>query len=197
MEMLPALAGPIIGGLLGNNGNSQSQTTQNTVDPRFAEYMYGGNGVLPAAKDWYAKNKTGMNEQMATGMNNQWNQLGGASQGFNQMQNLGMGLMGGGVAGNPFHGGTAAPQGAQGSQPQSYQPAQMSMGGTSGPFSGQAPQTLQAPPPAAPTNNDSFINALRDQAQYNQWNAQDGEIKQNKPWQGNPLAVINQNLARG
>lgn len=193
MEMLPALAGPIIGGLLGSNGNSQAQTTQNTVDPRFAEYMYGGNGVLPAAKDWYSKNKTGMNEQMATGMNNQWNQLGGSAQGFNQMQNLGMGLMGGGVAGNPFNGGSA---GTQGYQPQSYQPAQMPMSGTSGPFSGQAPKTLQAPPPAA-TNNDSFINALRDQAQYQQWNAQDGEIKQNKPWQGTPLAVINQSLARG
>jgi hypothetical protein len=138
-ELLP-YAAPLIGGLLGSSGKQTTQTQQNTVDPRFAEYMYGQNGVLPSAQNWYSNNKTGLNSQMLTGMDNQWKQLGNSAQGFNQMQNLGMGLMGGGVASNPFTGG-----GGQAATQTAYNPVAMSTGAN--PFTaqyGQDQQTYQA-----------------------------------------------------
>ena len=125
----------IVGGLLGDDkpsggGNQQLPTATSTtsggsssqsyIDPRMENILYGTGGVIPQATDWYNNNSSGLNDQMVTGMNNSWNQLGASAQGYNQMQNLGMQLMGGGVAGNPFTGqhGIAA-------QNLSYTPAQM------------------------------------------------------------------------
>lgn len=100
-----AIGAPLLGGLLGSGGSQSSSSNQQTMDPRMAEAVYGANGVIPSAQDWYSKNKTGLNAMMLQGMDNQYNQLGASRQGYNQMQNLGMGLMGGGAAGNPFAGG--------------------------------------------------------------------------------------------
>ena len=105
MELLGAVAGPVIGGLLGGGGNKSSQTSSNTIDPRLAAAIYGENGSVPLAQQWMAANKTGMNSQMQQGLNNQAAQYAASKPGFDQMQNLGLGLMGGGVAGNPFSGG--------------------------------------------------------------------------------------------
>ena len=138
MALLASIAGPVIGGLLGNEGQQQTQTQQNKIDPRMDPYVYGANGVLPAAASWYGQHQGGMNNQMLTGMNNQWSQLGASGQGYNQMQNLGLSMMGGGVAGNPFGsttGGMVQQPSYQPQQPQqSYQPApmQMSLGPTTG-----------------------------------------------------------------
>jgi hypothetical protein len=103
--IMGSVAAPLIGGLLGGKGNSSGATQTSSIDPRLADAIYGSSGVVPSAQDWYAKNKTGLNPMMLQGMNNQWNQANSSHQGFNQMQNLGMGLMGAGVAGNPFSGG--------------------------------------------------------------------------------------------
>jgi len=100
--LVGTLSAPLIGGLLGSGGNQTSGTTQNKIDPRLDSAIYGENGAIPAAQDWYAKNKSGMNNAMLTGMNNQMAQLEASRQGYNQMQNLGMGMMGAVVAGNPF-----------------------------------------------------------------------------------------------
>lgn len=91
---------------------SGGSSSQSYIDPRMENILYGAGGIIPSATDWWNENSSGTNEQMITGMNNQWNQLGASRQGFNQMQNLGMGLMGGGSAGNPFtgNGGVAAQQ---------------------------------------------------------------------------------------
>ena len=139
MEILGEVAGPLIGGLLGGNGSSQSQSTQQTLDPRMAEAVYGTGGVVPSAQAWYKANQGGLNSQMVTGMDNTWAQLGNSAQGFNQMQNLGMGLMGGGAAGNPFASGYQGGTNFQGSvngqgssiasKPMSYQPTQMNQPG--------------------------------------------------------------------
>ena len=102
MELLGAVAGPVIGGLLGGGGNKESSTKTNTIDPRLADAIYGSNGSVPLAQQWMAANKTGMNGQMQQGLNNQAAQYAASKPGFDQMQNLGLGLMGGGVAGNPF-----------------------------------------------------------------------------------------------
>lgn len=101
-SLFTSLAGPLIGGLLGGSGNKQESSSKQTIDPRMDPYIYGSGGSLPAAADWFAKNKSGMNAQMQQGLNNQSAQYAASKPGFDQMQNLGLGLMGGGVAGNPF-----------------------------------------------------------------------------------------------
>jgi hypothetical protein len=139
---ITSLIGPVVGGLLGGEGNSQTSSTQNKIDPRMDPYIYGEGGILPAAAAWYNQNQSGLNPQMLTGLNNQWLQLGASKPGYDTMQNLGLSMMGGGVMGNPFSNGTMANggtmpapmQGSQGTQsPQPYQPAQ---------FSGAGPFTM-------------------------------------------------------
>lgn len=147
---LPIL-GSAVGGLLGSEEktvgktNPTSQTTvssggsssQQRIDPRMEQAIYGAGGIMPNAAAWYAKNQSGLNDQMVTGMNNQWNQLGASAQGFNQMQNLGMGLMGGGSAGNPYTGG-----GGIAPQQMSYKPAEFGNAGAN-------PFTMPAASPSA------------------------------------------------
>jgi hypothetical protein len=171
-SLLTSLAGPVIGGLLGGSGSKSSQTQTNTIDPRLAEAIYGSNGSVPAAQDWFSKNKSGMNSQMQQGLNNQASQYAASKPGFDQMQNLGLGLMGGGVAGNPFSqgysGGTNfAPQGrtnmAGTNQPtaqqttQAYTPAVFD----SAPITQPAAQT-NSTPQAAP--EDELMKWMRNQA---------------------------------
>ena len=163
-SILGAIAGPLIGGLLGGEGSKQTQSTQQTLDPRMEGAIYGDGGLLSGAKDWYNQNKTGLNDQMLTGMNNQWNQHGASQQGFNQMQSAGMGLMGQGVAGNPFasgySGGTNLPNNRLASNQFQYQPAQQSNGG-SNPFS--MPVAAPTPAPvqqAAPAQDPAYLDWL-------------------------------------
>jgi hypothetical protein len=109
----------ILGGLLGSEEKTVGKTSptssttvsgggsqsQQKLDPRMEKAIYGANGIMPNATDWYSKNKSGLTPEMVAGLNSQWNQLGASKQGFDQMQNMGMGMMSQGVAGNPFTGG--------------------------------------------------------------------------------------------
>jgi hypothetical protein len=165
--LIGAVAGPLIGGLLGGGGSSQTQATQQTLDPRMESAIYGDGGLVKGAQDWYSQNKTGLNNQMLTGMNNQWNQHGASQQGFNQMQSAGMGLMGQSVAGNPFasgySGGTNFGSGGLLANPQQYQPAQQASGGVnpfSMPVQAAAPTPAAAPAPSAPMSDwwTQYIN---------------------------------------
>ena len=137
----------------GGGGGSQQQTATSTtsggsssqsyIDPRMENILFGTGGIIPSATDWWNQNSSGTNEQMITGMNNQWNQLGASRQGFNQMQNLGMGLMGGGVAGNPFTGGGGVtPQQVQ------YAPATYNAG-TENPFTQREQKPMSVLPTAS------------------------------------------------
>lgn len=171
-SLLTSLAGPVIGGLLGGSGSKSQETTKvNQIDPRLEPYIYGANGSLPAAQDWFTKNKSGMNGQMQQGLNNQASQYAASKPGFDQMQNLGLGLMGGGVAGNPFSqgysGGTNfAPQGrtnmAGTNQPtaqqttQAYTPAVFDNAPVTAPSS--TPAATQAPA------EDELMKWIRNQA---------------------------------
>ena len=138
-SLLTSLAGPVIGGLLGGSGSKSQETTKtNQIDPRLEPYIYGANGSLPAAQDWFSKNKSGMNGQMQQGLNNQASQYAASKPGFDTMQNLGLGLMGGGVAGNPFS------QGYSGGT--NFAP--MGRSNTAGQNQPQAMQTTQAYTPA-------------------------------------------------
>ena len=105
--------------------------------------LYGTGGIIPQATDWWNNNSSGTNEQMITGMNNTWNQLGASGQGYNQMQNLGMGLMGGGAAGNPFTG-----TGGVAAQQVQYTPATFNAG-TQNPFVQKEQKPLSVLPQAS------------------------------------------------
>lgn len=136
LEYLIPAGMSLLGGLLGSEektvgkvdptsrttvtNGSHGSSTQHRIDPRMEQAIYGAGGIMPNASAWYAQNQSGLNDKMITGMNNQWNQLGASKQGFDQMQNLGMGLMGGGTAGNPFTGG-----GGIAPQQLTYKPAEM------------------------------------------------------------------------
>ncbi len=173
-----AAAVGVVGGAVlskdkGGGGGGSSTTTE--IDPRMAKYIYGtddgsSGGLLGDANAWYQGNKSGLNDQMRQGLNQQWQTYNDPSvmAGYRQQQNLGSGLLGAPMMGNPFSDGRASllggsmqsserpqqPGGAVfgGTQTQqqfpSYQP---SYGGpppataNSGPFAAPPP-----PPPAAP-----------------------------------------------
>ena len=167
---IAAIAGPVVGGLLGSQGSQTSETAQKSIDPRYAPYIYGGNGVLPNAQDWYMQNKSGLNPQMVSGLNTQWGQLANSVPGYQRMQNLGLSMMGGGVAGNPFSMGGQAPTGGMTPSIPTDRtiPAAPTAVPQSSPF--QMPQQVyqqpvepapaQAPQAAAPT--PSFFNQWGD-----------------------------------
>lgn len=158
-SILGAFAGPLIGGLLGGEEQQQSQSTKQTLDPRMEGAIYGDGGLLSGARDWYAANKIGMNPQMLAGMNSQYAQHQASQPGFDQMQNLGMGLMGQGATGNPFSSGYSggANFGSSGMapRPQQYQPAQP--GGST--FAMPPPPPPPAPiQQAAPAIDQAYLN---------------------------------------
>ena len=122
---------------------SGGSSSQSYIDPRMENILYGTGGIIPQATDWWNQNSSGTNEQMITGMNNTWNQLGASGQGYNQMQNLGMQLMGGGAAGNPFTG-----TGGVAAQQVQYTPATFSAG-TENPFVQKEQKPLSVLPQAS------------------------------------------------
>lgn len=186
--------GSILGSEGQNSGGSQNGTsnsnssaagegfTQNFIDPRFEPYIYGQGGVLGSAYDWYNQNRGGTNPQSLEGMNNQWAQLGASKQGFDAMQNLGMGMMGQGSTGNPFSGGYQGggtfPTTGIAPQNLTYTPAQFGQGG---PFVERqiapvaAPQNYYTPEgggaPAAPSGFTgdllAALRAIQPPPQYN------------------------------
>ena len=122
---------------------SGGSSSQSYIDPRMENILYGTGGIIPQSTDWWNQNSSGTNEQMITGMNNTWNQLGASGQGYNQMQNLGMQLMGGGAAGNPFTG-----TGGVAAQQVQYTPATFNAG-TENPFVQKEQKPLSVLPQAS------------------------------------------------
>lgn len=115
----------IIGGLAGatQGGGDDTATTQNRIDPRMAQYVYGTgygdtNSLLGASQDWWKNNKSGMNDDMRAGLLSLRNLYSSPeyTQGYQQMRSAGQGLLGAGAAQNPFTNGQmpqfgrAAPQ---------------------------------------------------------------------------------------
>jgi hypothetical protein len=102
---------PIAGAVLGatSGGKDTTATTTKDMDPRLANYVYGPDGtggLLGSATKLF-------NDQMATGGLNDLQRQGidmqknyllnpAYAQGYTNMMNVGQGLLGGGVAGNPF-----------------------------------------------------------------------------------------------
>jgi len=115
----------VVGGAL-NNKSGSTQTVQNSIDPRIAQYLYGinGNGGLlgdVSALGHAQLAQGGLNPMQIAGLEAQRQALVDPRylSGFEQMRHLGGGLLGHGVAGNPF---TGAQQ-AQGMLPAPQQQA--------------------------------------------------------------------------
>lgn len=179
-DLLAGLAGPVIGGLLGGGGNKQSSTQTNQIDPRLAAAIYGENGSVPLAQQWLAANKTGMNSQMQQGLNNQAAQYAASKPGFDTMQNLGLGLMGGGVAGNPFSqgytGGTNFnPQGRSNTAGQNQPALGTTQAYTPATLLGTADvKTPEAVPVSQAPAEDDLMKWIRERAMFqkSQWDQQ-------------------------
>jgi hypothetical protein len=83
------------------------------IDPRFDALLYGDDksnaGLLNNAQSWYNANQSGLNPQMLQGLNDQWRTLSDPNlrNGYNNMANMGAGLMNAPIAGNPFTDGRA------------------------------------------------------------------------------------------
>jgi hypothetical protein len=139
---LAALAGGVLGATQG--GKDTTATTTNQIDPRMAQYLYGSGygdkqSLLGAAQDWWKNNQSGMNANMTQGLDmlKSLYTSPGYSQGYTQMRDVGQGLLGRPIAGNPFTQGGLL--GAPGQQ-QALMPR---------PEIGVPPQMAQQPMPSA------------------------------------------------
>lgn len=117
---------PIVGGLLGGGGSESSQTS-NKIDDRLAPYVYGKDGkggLLNDVMSLYQQQARtgGLNEMQRAGMESQRQVYASPqyTQGYDAMRSMGMGLLGGGVAQNPFTSGGMG--GGMGGQQMSQQP---------------------------------------------------------------------------
>jgi hypothetical protein len=104
-----AVAGAAVGVVGGALNGGSSQSTQQTIDPRVAKYLYGGEGgggLLNGVNNLQAQQagQGGLNPMQNAGLEMQRQALMDPrySQGYDQMRTLGGGLLGQGVAGNPF-----------------------------------------------------------------------------------------------
>jgi hypothetical protein len=156
IDDLLGLAGPVIGGLLGGSSGGSTQTAQQQLDPTVKQNMYDLlGGVNSTFKQQFANG--GMNPIMNAGMQQQQNVLSDPAytQGFGAMRNLGLSLMGGGIAGNPFYGGGSS-MGGPGQMPQMPQhqmPQQPQAPNYLTPQVNQmmnTPQNMYTPPPMPP-----------------------------------------------
>lgn len=102
------IIGSAIGGLLGGSGSESSQTS-NKIDDRLAPYIYGTNGTGGLLADVAALYRQqaaqgGLNDLQRAGLESQRQVLMSPqyTQGYDAMRSMGLGLMGGGVAQNPF-----------------------------------------------------------------------------------------------
>lgn len=103
-----ALAG-LLGGAAGIAGSGpETSTSQDKMDPRMDPYVYGDEGVLKAAQDLYNKHKDG-NPMVQRGakMTEDYYTSPEFIEEQKKRRAIGMGLLGGPVAGNPFNDGRA------------------------------------------------------------------------------------------
>lgn len=187
MELLPSLIGPVVGGLLGGSEGAKGQTTtqQQTLDPRIAKYLYGANGeggLMGNTSDLYQKQlaQGGLNPMQNAGLEMQRQAYTDPryGQSFSSMRDVGMGLMGGGMAGNPFNqGGRMGQQqqnlGFAAPQPQQQAPQQTSAAYQPIPQTPayEAPQAQQA----APQDMDALMREYMKNNSYQGYGQDRGE----------------------
>jgi hypothetical protein len=131
---LAGLVGAGIGALSG--GGTETSTRRTVMDPRFDPYVFGSGigddtSILGHARNMWMANPSGINPTMQQGLDMQKAALTDPAYGqaYQQMRNVGMGLLGGGVAANPF---TA------------QQPTMSQAGGAGGLLGGSAQDRMKA-----------------------------------------------------
>lgn len=102
---------PVVGGIAGavEGGKPNTATSQSKMDPRMDSYVYGSGfgdpkSVTGAAYNLWQANPSGMNDTMRQALEMQKQTLldPNMAGSYAQMRNAGMGLLGQGVAPNPF-----------------------------------------------------------------------------------------------
>jgi len=132
---------PLLGAAAGaaSGGGTTTATTQQKMDPRMDAYIYGTgkgdpNSLLGAAWNQFQQNPSGINPTMQQGLDMQKSALmdPAYSQAYQQMRSVGNGLLGQGIAANPFS--TGARQ----------LPPQMQAGGVGGLLGGSVQDLIKA-----------------------------------------------------
>lgn len=117
-DWLAPVAGAVLGATQSDKGGQVTQS--NSIDPRIANILYGSSGtggLLDDAQSIYYQQmqQGGLNDMQRQGLNMQAQYLQSPQyqNSYQSMMNQGMGLLGAGIAGNPF----TRSQGGQQSQP--------------------------------------------------------------------------------
>jgi len=110
--LIGAVAPSVVGGILGGQSSGNTQTSQQSLDPRMQEILYGSGADKGLLGDANALRKQqlaqgGLNDTQRAGLEMQRQTLMSPqyTQGYDQMRNAGSQLLGAGVAGNPFNNG--------------------------------------------------------------------------------------------
>lgn len=170
--MFGEIFGTVLGGLLGGSGADNKQTS-NQIDPRLAKYIYGENGnagLLGDVQKLYQQQmgQGGLNDMQRAGLESQRQVLTSPqfSQGYDAMRSMGLGLMGAGVAQNPFASGrmgggqtpsVVRPNVSTQYQPFAYQPNQALMAATN-PIQSVAQYQGETPKAPDPQTVDQIID---------------------------------------
>lgn len=127
--MFGQILGSVVGGLLGGSGSESSQTSKE-IDPRLAPFVYGKDGkggLLGDIQTLYRQQmgQGGLNDLQRSGMESQRQVYASPqfTQGYDAMRSMGLGLMGGGVAQNPFSSGGMGGGMPQGGRQMPQQPS--------------------------------------------------------------------------
>lgn len=180
--MFGQILGSVVGGLLGGGGSESSQTS-NKIDDRLAPYVYGKDGkgglladVMGQYQQQFAQG--GLNPMMRAGLESQRQVLASPqyTQGYDAMRSMGLGLMGGGVAQNPFTSGgmggssTPAPSVVRPTTNTQYQPFQPqqteSLQAMNTPIQSVAQYQASNPKPETPPE-DAINKAIEDYMKAN------------------------------
>ena len=186
--LLTSIGVPLVTGLLGANDSAKGQTTtqQQTLDPRIAKYLYGANGeggLMGNTSDLYQKQlaQGGLNPMQNAGLEMQRQAYTDPryGQSYSNMRDVGMGLMNGGAAGNPFMQGgrMGQPQNLGIAAPQAPQQAPQQQTSAAYQPIAQTPQAPAYQPPAqqAQPDMEAMMQEYMRNNPYQQYGADRGE----------------------
>ncbi|MEN9384618.1 MAG: hypothetical protein RL323_1761 [Pseudomonadota bacterium] len=166
----------LLGGLLGSGSNDNTQAATKSMDPRMDRYVYGPDsqsGLLGGAWNLMQQQagQGGLNDLQRQGLEMQRQYLMSPqySQDYETMRNMGAGLMGGGMAGNPFTNGSMGNLFSQPAQQTQQAPAPFAYTGLSNAqlpdFRSIVPQLTQPAPAATPAPSGPSSSSSSGQAQ--------------------------------
>lgn len=169
----------VVGGAMGSKGSTSETSNKQELDPRMQKLLYegsgSGGGLVGDAMQNYQTQRAqgGLNPMQRSGMEMQRQTLmdPGYAKGYDQMRNVGMGLLGSPVAGNPFT--TGAKNGNPFQSGSVQAPPAQSQQFTQNPQMQAAYQPMQMPDPysapAAPAQSnplEEYLAKLKKEQEY-------------------------------